>query len=339
MPHIVDRLMGKDKHKAKDQDEKPVQDKKKYLEPDFVELQAAEFCLRNVPPPAKCNKVPGDCGEWRMDEPPYRGFEGTITSGIDEGGPAGVTKVVTSEKCELSCMRSNLPIMADSCNIEGKEGVYYEVVIRKMEGIIAIGNPNDFIHHTPLLTWLAVGSACLPYPGWRFPGWHRLSVGLHLDDFMIYSGDPSRSEPCEQNSPSSLKIRTGDTIGFGYKFESKGAFFTHKGKILRELSTEYHYPREKHDLYATIGMLGANDFEVNFGTRHFEWKEGNNQAWKVGRGGVGMVGSSSRDRRDTILPRDSIDSESPPPWTPLLRTAPSVPLNLRQDFNLPSYEE
>ena len=67
-------------------------------------------------------------------------FRGHIESGVDKGG-AGVTKVVTDKKCRDVCIFSDLPIVAGLYDTKGKQGVYYEVVIRKMGGIIAIGNP------------------------------------------------------------------------------------------------------------------------------------------------------------------------------------------------------
>jgi hypothetical protein len=73
-----------------------------------------------------------------MQLPTSPRFTGHIESGIDKGG-AGVTKVVTDKRCEDVCIFSDLPIMAGLYDTKGKQGVYYEVVIRKMGGIIAIG--------------------------------------------------------------------------------------------------------------------------------------------------------------------------------------------------------
>lgn len=47
-----------------------------------------------------------------------------------------------------------------------------------------------------------------------------------------------------------------------------------------------------YDVYAAVGVEGDNEFEVNFGTDVFRWKEGNDQAWKV-EGHVGNFASSS----------------------------------------------
>ena len=60
-------------------------------------------------------------------------------SGIDRG----MTKVVTDEECTCVCLFNDLLIIADPYDIKGKRGVYYEVVIWKMDGIIAIGNTSS----------------------------------------------------------------------------------------------------------------------------------------------------------------------------------------------------
>jgi len=57
-------------------------------------------------------------------------------------------------------------------------------------------------------------------------------------------------------------------------------------------------PRMDYDVYATIGSDGTNEVEVNFGASNFQWKEGNDVAWRVD-GHVGyMVGSGpGQDKR------------------------------------------
>jgi hypothetical protein len=79
------------------------------------------------------------CRPWGMTLPSSPRFKGRVQSGIDKGG-AGVTKVFTDGKCQDVCILSDLPIIAGLYDTKGKQGVYYEVVIRKMRGIIAIGN-------------------------------------------------------------------------------------------------------------------------------------------------------------------------------------------------------
>ena len=77
------------------------------------------------------------------------------------------------------------------------------------------------------------------------------------------------------------KISSGVTIGLGYKFTSGSVFFTYNGARLSNAFSGVYVPRGKYDVYAAIGVEGQNEFEVNFGTDMFRWKEGNDWAWRV----------------------------------------------------------
>jgi len=79
------------------------------------------------------------CKPWAMTLPPSPRFKGYIVSDTDKGG-TGVTKIVTHKKCKDVSIFSNLPIMAGLYDTKGKQGIYYEVMIREMAGFIAIGN-------------------------------------------------------------------------------------------------------------------------------------------------------------------------------------------------------
>lgn len=50
-----------------------------------------------------------------------------------------MVSIVTNENCKDTCLLSDLPILAGLYDIHGKQGVYYEVVIQKMNGFIAVG--------------------------------------------------------------------------------------------------------------------------------------------------------------------------------------------------------
>lgn len=135
------------------------------------------------------------------------------------------------------------------------------------------------------------GSACRPYPQWRLPGWNRLSAALHLDDLRKFFEDPDggRDYVCD---PPLTRIAPGDTVGFGYAFALGTVFFTHNGVRLPDAFTGVYLPRERHDVYAAIGVEGRCEFEVNFGGDVFRWKEGNEWAWRV----EGHVGTLARGR-------------------------------------------
>lgn len=177
-----------------------------------------------------------------------------------------------------------------------------------------------------------VGTACKPYPDWRFPGWNRRSIGLHLDDFRFFKEDDEggtnydplsgaidelTSGRYSHNLPDSHPLNTESlppklrTFGCGFKlaqtsspeepdFPSEEVFFTRGGERLtipKELRSDLreklvggYSPQERFTVFAAIGMdstEGKCEFEVNFGTKEFLWKEANKEengkGWKVNK--------------------------------------------------------
>ena len=145
--------------------------------------------------------------------------------------------------------------------------------------------------------WHDAGTACKPYPLYRFPGWNRLSAGLHLDDFSKFFEDPNGGRPYDKQLAEEFSV--GDTIGCGYEFASGSLFYTLNGTRLETAFRGLYLPRDKQDVYAALGVggPGANHVLVNFGgdvDEHlFKWKPGREWAWQID-GHVGrLVGSTS----------------------------------------------
>lgn len=139
------------------------------------------------------------------------------------------------------------------------------------------------------------GTACRPYPQYRFPGWNRLSAGLHLDDFQKFFEDPDGGRPYDSRLTT---LRPGDVIGCGYEFRSGSLFYTYNGERLDTAFRGIYMPREQYDVYAAIGVggPGANHLLVNFGgddgEHLYRWKPGREWAWQVD-GHVGRLAGSS----------------------------------------------
>ena len=124
----------------------------RYDEATFEEYQEAEvFCARH--PVERPKLLPSDtverlsqegCKAWGMRSPSSPWFKGWVDPRNEREG-AGVTKVITERKCKDVCIFSDLPIIAGLYDAVGKRGIYYEVVIRKMGGIIAIGNSSSVL--------------------------------------------------------------------------------------------------------------------------------------------------------------------------------------------------
>ncbi|VDB91842.1 unnamed protein product [Peniophora sp. CBMAI 1063] len=218
-------------------------------------------------------------GAWGLVTPTLRRFDGSV-SGDNKKGLSGAWRVTTRKKCGDTCILSNLPIIGGMYDVpRGKLGVYYEVLIHKMEGTIA------------------VGTACRPYPEYRLPGWNRQSAALHLDDMRKFfeDGDGGR------DYASHLKVHPGCVIGCGYEFSTGAIFFTYNGQRQPDAFPSVYMPRGLADVYACLGVQGECVFEVNFGTAGFAWKEAEEWKWRL-EGHVGVTGQAGSSGPPEELP-------------------------------------
>ena len=273
----------------------------KYNEAPEAEYEAAEnYCLRNpVDAPRLLPSTTVDtinelgCGAWGLEYPSTPRFAGKIHQ--PRKADSGLIRVETSPKCQDVCVLSNLPIMAGLYDIKGKIGIYYEVQINRMDGFLAIGkdtNRKGIFSYSPIY----LGTACRPYPVWRLPGWNRLSAGLHLDDFRKFFEDPDGGR---DYTDALTRLRPGDIIGCGFEFQNGVLFYTHNGIRLPPAFSGIYLPRQKHDVFAAIGVEGRSDFLVNFGADIFTWKEGNEWAWRVD-GHVGRIAGGPSGADDEL---------------------------------------
>jgi len=208
---------------------------------------------------------------WGLVQPDLYRFSGTIQNDGSKGGSA-VVKVKTTPSCGDACLLSDIPILGGLYGTHGKTGVYYEVLIHRMDGFIAIG------------------TACRPYPEYRLPGWNRLSAGLHLDDMRKFFEDPDGGRDYTSDL---TRIHPEDIIGCGYEFATGSLFYTYNGYRLPPAFTGIYMPRQNFDVFAAIGVEGECEFDVNFGGDFFRWKEGNEWAWKIeGHVGGHIAGGS-----------------------------------------------
>ncbi len=77
------------------------------------------------------------CKAWGIEFPITPRFSGHVQND-SKGGP-GVVVIHTTADCKDVCLLSDLPILSGLYDIQGKHGIYYEILILKMEGILAIG--------------------------------------------------------------------------------------------------------------------------------------------------------------------------------------------------------
>ncbi|EPQ54637.1 hypothetical protein GLOTRDRAFT_116475 [Gloeophyllum trabeum ATCC 11539] len=260
-----------------------------YNEAPEEEYEAAEaFCITH--PVEAPRLLPSDvieridaqgCSAWGIQWPASQRFVGRIDN---DSKTSGTVKISTDATCKGTCLLSDLPIAAGLYEIQGKAGVYFEVAIHQMDGIIALG------------------TSCRPYPDWRFPGWNRLSAALHLDDCRKFFEDPDGGR---DYTDILKRVSPGDTIGCGYEFSTHSVFFTYNGIRLPNAFSGVYLPRQSYDVYAAVGVEGRNSLEVNFGGCLFRWKEGNEWAWRV-EGHVGRLGATSGAPDDELPSYDDV---------------------------------
>lgn len=140
---------------------------------------------------------------------------------------------------------------------------------------------------------LAIGFAAPPYPGFRLPGWHRGSVGVHGDDGHRYVNDRWGGRDFAG------VFRRGETVGLGMEFflvpssSSAGAsaganeigveiFLTRDGREAGRWDLHEETDRVQdlpvtglegyNDVCAAVGVFDKVAFEVVFAPDRWMWK-------------------------------------------------------------------
>jgi Ran-binding protein 9/10 len=109
---------------------------------------AEKFCRTHPPDPPRILasdvidriRLHG-CAAWALEQPATPRFVGRIDRSGQNKPRTGVSswKVCTEKRCKDTCLLSNLPLMAGLYDIRGTLGIYYEVRVNSMEGVVAIG--------------------------------------------------------------------------------------------------------------------------------------------------------------------------------------------------------
>lgn len=250
--------------------------------------KALEFCERHAVESSKilASQTITDinsngCLEWRIqthDSSP-------VAVVHNSGGKGGLSQIRSRVDCPDTCLLSNLPIVAGQYHFPNDGGVYFEITVNKMTDPSKGGA-------------IAIGTACRPYPLWRFPGWNRLSAGFHLDDFHKFFEDSKGGRPCFPLGSPLITSVVGHTIGCGYSFSTGTMFFTIDGQRLPDAFTGiYLQNRSGIDVYAAVGVTGECDISVNFGGTTFKWLEGNEWRWRMDRQ-VRKLGDDVEEREE-----------------------------------------
>lgn len=140
-----------------------------------------------------------------------------------------------------------------------------------------------FLQDCPQEIICALGFTAPPYPGFRLPGWHRGSLGVHGDDGHKYVNDRWGGKDFTE------PFRRGEVIGLGMDFApgpgggiSVEIFLTRDGREAGRWNLHEETDQVEdlpvtglegfHDLCATIGVNEKLSFEVVFVPERWQWK-------------------------------------------------------------------
>jgi hypothetical protein len=188
-------------------------------------------------------------------------FRGKVELKATGAGKYGeIWHVESTSRCPDANLMSVLPMFFAKGDRPGMQEtraktIYYEVRVLRMRGAEAV---------------IAVGFAGKPYPGWRLPGWHRGSVGVHGDDGRRFVNDS------EGGIDFVGAWREGNTVGIGMRFLGGGrveVFFTRDGSVEGRWWVDEERDAERDeggvegllgegDLYLCVGGCGGVEFEV-----------------------------------------------------------------------------
>lgn len=197
-----------------------------------------------------------------------------------------------------SLIQTELPMYsapADSPLVtEQPKTIYFEIKINRFGEPVHKPSKNPFSRHKQqeeVDSGLALGFFAPPYPNFRLPGWQRGSLGVHSDDGRRYVNDTHGGMDFVAPFQAEQTLGLGMTFklpsnppaygeqGTGVKLDVE-IFFTRNGK--KEGSWNLHEERDEqddphgveglegqHDLFPSIGVFGAAEWEVRF--KEHEW--------------------------------------------------------------------
>jgi hypothetical protein len=167
-----------------------------------------------------------------------------IGDGFDAGSSLITKKQVSSDTFKVaSDIQNNLQetIFAKRYLDPSVEHHYFEVKINKLE--------RDAV--------LAIGLCARPYPTFRMPGWHRMSVAIHSDDGNKFFN----------NSYGGVKyapaFKAGDVIGIGYIKSTGALYLTVNGTKLPN-AYDRVFLGLNFPVFFSLGFRGQIEVDVKF---------------------------------------------------------------------------
>ncbi|KAI2604610.1 hypothetical protein GGR54DRAFT_653003 [Hypoxylon sp. NC1633] len=235
------------------------------------ESWCAQFPLYPSMPHDDAAAAAAATGNVALYAPPTLAGPGKLT----QAGP-GVWRVLGEKGAPDASLASYPPLYLaaahDPRRARRPRTAYYEVRVLEQ------GSRKDEIS-------LALGFAAPPYPGFRLPGWHRGSLGVHGDDGHRYVNDRWGGHAFAK------PFRRGEVLGLGMTFsEREGGgggirvqiFLTRDGREAGRWDLHEETDREQdlpvtglegyHDVCASVGCFDKVAFEVVFRPDAWVWK-------------------------------------------------------------------
>ncbi|KAF2719251.1 SPRY-domain-containing protein [Polychaeton citri CBS 116435] len=124
------------------------------------------------------------------------------------------------------------------------------------------------LYDKPESTLVSVGLTTKPYPLFRLPGLHRVSLAY------TSTGQRRYNQPFTGTNYGP-PMQQGDVIGIGYRPRTGTIFFTRNGKKLEDVAHGW----KSQNFFPTIGANGPCNVHVNFGQMGFVFIEANVKKW------------------------------------------------------------
>ncbi|KAK9462475.1 concanavalin A-like lectin/glucanase domain-containing protein, partial [Lipomyces oligophaga] len=160
-----------------------------------------------------------------------------------------------------------------NCFVEGRTEIAFYDSECCVQTNLPVPKQNDVyyweakLYDMPEDTVVSIGLATKPYPTFRLPGYHRLSVAY------TSTGERRNNQPFA-GVPYGPALQQGDVIGVGIRPRTGTVFFTRNGKKLDDAAHALKY-----NLFPTIGAIGPCTVHVNFGQAGFVFIEANVKKW------------------------------------------------------------
>ncbi|KAJ5167294.1 Protein ssh4 [Penicillium canariense] len=161
-----------------------------------------------------------------------------------------------------------------NCFVEGRTEIEFFDSECSVQTNLPIPKQNEVyyweakIYDKPESTMIGVGLTTKPYPLFRMPGFHKISVAYQS------TGHRRHNQPFTP-TPYGPSLLQGDVIGIGYRPRSGTIFFTRNGKKLEDVAHNYR----TQNLFPTVGANGPCTVHVNFGQMGFVFIEANVKKW------------------------------------------------------------